>query len=151
MQSTDLKGSFRASLTINPSKGIRKYSKLREQPSTIKSFTSEPTTRQSTVPASKRMEPAPQKGSRTRHPDETRAKLTMHRASLGGIVEGWRKGRFAGVRSRKLLAETSAIFTPKNNSFPMTFFTISFVAWIKFFDIFCFITIFTLSHRFIIK
>jgi hypothetical protein len=62
--------------------------KFRRAPLSIRMLASNPTGLQPIIAASINIPPTPQNGSRKIDPGFARARLTIHRAIFGGIVEG---------------------------------------------------------------
>src|SRR5208282_1135001 len=73
------------------------YFRFLRAPRSIRVLASTPSTSQPITAASIRMPPTPQKGSANFSPGLALARLTMHRAIFGGIVDGWNTGRFRGL------------------------------------------------------
>lgn len=115
MQSTFVMGGMRASAITTPSGSMRKCFRFFRHPFVMRRWASKPNTRQPMNAASIIVLPVPQNGSITNSPVFACAKFTMHRASLEGMADGWKKGFFLGRLSTKGLGAISASLTPKTS------------------------------------
>ena len=119
MQSTLTKGGLRAS-AISKASGVNpKCIRFRLVPLIILVCTSVPIALQPIMVASRIVVPVPQNGSNTVLPVFASARLTMQRASLAFIADGWKKGFLRGRRSTKGLGWISAKRKPKTSLWPV--------------------------------
>src|SRR5208283_5770129 len=91
-------GTERASPRTKPRELSAKCLRFRRAPRIMRRLASIATTSHPITAASIAMPPTPENGSAKLSLGLARARFTMHLAVLGGIVAGWKTGRFRGLR-----------------------------------------------------